>query len=112
MVMDEIGCKAYDTVKIRVFKGPTFYVPTAFTPNGDEINDIFRPTAIGISSLDYFRVYNRYGEMVYETHDLNKGWDGTYKGVKQNIGNYVWTIKGIDRRGELKVMKGFVVLIR
>jgi gliding motility-associated-like protein len=112
MVKDEIGCIGYDTVNIRVFNGPTFYVPTAFTPNGDGLNDIFRPTPIGIYKLEYFRVYNRYGELVYETHDLNKGWDGNYKGIKQNIGNYVWAVKGIDRRGEMRVMKGNVVLIR
>ena len=92
MVMDEIGCTDYDTVYIRVFKGPTFYVPTAFTPNGDGLNDIFRPTAVGIASMDYFRVYDRYGVMVYETNYMTKGWDGKYKGVNQNIGNYVWTI--------------------
>jgi gliding motility-associated-like protein len=112
MVTDEIGCFDLDTVKLRVLKGPTFYVPTAFTPNGDGLNDIFRPTSVGILELDYFRVFNRYGELVFETHDIGKGWDGNYKGVKQNIGNYVWTIKGTDRTKKLKTMKGNVVLIR
>ncbi|MEP7166242.1 MAG: T9SS type B sorting domain-containing protein, partial [Ferruginibacter sp.] len=112
MVIDEIGCKDYDTVNIRVFNGPTFYVPTAFTPNGDGLNDIFRPTSVGISSLEYFRVYNRYGELLYETSEITKGWDGRYKGVNQNIGTYVWAIRGVDRKGELKTMKGYVVLIR
>jgi len=112
MVKDEIGCTDLDTVNIRVFKGPTFYVPTAFTPNGDGTNDIFRPTAVGIASMEYFRVFNRYGELVYETQDITKGWDGTYKGQKQPIDNYVWTIKGVDRKGELKMMRGNVVLIR
>nr|AUN35660.1 hypothetical protein [uncultured bacterium] len=112
MVKDEIGCIALDTVKIRVLNGPTFYVPTAFTPNGDGLNDIFKPTPVGIAKLDFFRVFNRYGELVYETHDIGKGWDGTYKGIKQNIGNYVWSVSGTDRTGKLKVLKGNVVLIR
>jgi gliding motility-associated-like protein len=111
-VKDEIGCKATDTVIIKVLNGPTFYVPTAFTPNGDGLNDIFRPTSIGIANLEYFRVFNRYGELVYETHDIGKGWDGNYKGLKQPLGNYVWSIRGTDRTGKLKFMKGNVVLIR
>ncbi|HPH84004.1 MAG TPA: gliding motility-associated C-terminal domain-containing protein [Ferruginibacter sp.] len=111
-VKDEIGCKDMDTVIIKVLNGPTFYVPTAFTPNGDGLNDIFRPTSIGIASLEYFRVFNRYGELVYETHDIGKGWDGNYKGLKQPLGNYVWSIRGTDRTGKLKFMKGNVVLIR
>ncbi|MBS1733856.1 MAG: gliding motility-associated C-terminal domain-containing protein, partial [Bacteroidetes bacterium] len=111
-VTNEIGCIDKDTVTLRVLNGPTFYVPTAFSPNGDGLNDIFRPTAVGISSLDYFRVFNRYGELVFETSDLNKGWDGTYKGQKQPIDNYVWMIQGTDRRGELKTLRGNVVLVR
>ncbi|MBS1742396.1 MAG: gliding motility-associated C-terminal domain-containing protein, partial [Bacteroidetes bacterium] len=112
MVMDDIGCFDLDTVKLRVLEGPTFYVPSAFTPNGDGLNDIFRPTAVGIAKLEYFSIFNRWGELVYETHDINQGWDGIYKGVKQPIGNYVWKLKGTDRKGVLKVMKGNVVLIR
>ena len=112
MVMDEIGCIDLDTVKLRVLKGPTFYVPTAFTPNGDGLNDTFGPTAVGIQSLDFFRIFNRFGELVFETNDLRKAWDGTYKGVKQPIDNYVWVVKGIDREGILKSLKGNVVLIR
>ena len=57
-------------------------------------------------------IFNRFGELVYESHDLNKGWDGTYKGIPQPIDNYVWHIRGIDRKGELKILKGNVVLIR
>ncbi|MEO6669725.1 MAG: T9SS type B sorting domain-containing protein [Ferruginibacter sp.] len=112
LVKDDIGCFDLDTVMIRVLKGPTFYVPSAFTPNGDGLNDVFKPTPIGIASLEFFRVYNRYGELVYETHDIGKGWDGTYRGVRQNMGNYVWSLKGTDRLGDAKVMRGNVVLIR
>ncbi len=112
IVRDEAGCKGFDTVNIKVFKGPAIHVPTAFTPNGDGLNDIFRPTAVGIQRLDYFRVFNRYGELLYETHDISRGWDGLYKGLKQNINNYVWTLKAVDRKGKTWEMKGNVVLIR
>ncbi len=112
MVKDKIGCTAFDTLNLRVLNGPTFYVPTAFTPNSDGLNDIFRPSVVGISSLDYFRVYNRYGELVYETSEIGKGWDGVYRGIKQNTGNYVWWVKGTDRKGQEKLLRGNVVLIR
>ncbi len=111
-VTDNLGCVATDTVHLRVLNGPTFYVPSAFTPNGDGLNDVFRPTPVGIQKLDYFRVFNRYGELVFETSEIGKGWNGIYKGVQQNGGNYVWAVKGIDRTGRERMMKGNVVLIR
>lgn len=111
-VTDAAGCRASDTINLRVLRGPTFYIPTAFTPNGDGLNDIFRPTYAGIASLDFFRVFNRYGELVFETADTGHGWDGTYKGKPQEYGTYVWTIKGTDRKTNIKSMKGNVVLIR
>ncbi|RYZ46530.1 MAG: gliding motility-associated C-terminal domain-containing protein, partial [Sphingobacteriales bacterium] len=111
-VTNDAGCSAVDTINIKVLKGPGIYVPTAFTPNGDGLNDVFRPTAVGISKLEYFRVFNRYGELVFETSEINKGWDGTHKGVKQNIGNYIWTLKGTDRYNREQVMNGYVVLVR
>ena len=112
VVKDEIGCSDVDTVKLRAFNGPTFYIPSAFTPNGDGLNDEYFPTPVGIRSLEYFRVFNRFGELVFETSDIGKGWDGTFRGKPQQIGNYVWSLKGTDRLGQLKMMKGNVVLIR
>jgi gliding motility-associated-like protein len=111
MVQNEFGCRDTDIVHIRVLAGPAIYVPTAFTPNGDGLNDVFRPIPVGIVSLDFFRVFNRYGELVYETRELNKGWDGSFKGLKQNTGNFVWQVKGTDRTGKVIVLKGNVVLI-
>lgn len=111
-VTDNLGCVDADTVRLRVLNGPTFYVPSAFTPNGDGLNDIFRPTPVGIQKLDYFRVYNRYGELVYETSEIGKGWNGIYKGIQQNGGNYVWAVKGVDRTGRERLLKGNVILIR
>lgn len=111
-VKDDAGCVAQDSVFLRVLDGPGFYVPTAFTPNSDGMNDIFRPFGVGIERLDYFRVFNRYGQLMFETHEINKGWDGTFKGVKQSAGNYVWMLQAVDRKGKLRVMKGSALLIR
>lgn len=111
-VTNDIGCSASDTVHLRVINGPTFYVPNAFTPNNDGQNDIFRATPVGIRKLDFFRVYNRYGELVFETNVIGRGWNGEYKGKAQPIGNYVWYLKGTDRLGSMRQMKGNVLLLR
>ena len=122
MVQDEIGCSDFDTVVIYVRLGDDFYVPNAFTPNGDGLNDYFSPVPLGgIAELEYFRVFNRWGQQVFEMASSNgfaytnlssRGWDGRYLGRPQDPGNYVWELKGKNRRGESKFLKGNVILIR
>ena len=109
---DAVGCTDDDTIFIKVYEGPTYYLPNAFSPNGDGLNDIFFPTPVGIRSTDYFRVFDRYGELMYETRQWLQGWDGTLKGKKASSGTYVWMIKGIDRNGAVVEMKGTVILLR
>jgi gliding motility-associated-like protein len=111
-ITDAIGCTDDDTVFIKVYEGPTYYLPNAFTPNGDTRNDIFFPTPVGIRSTDYFRVFDRYGKLMYETRQWMQGWDGTLKGKPSASGTYVWMIKGIDRNGAVVEMKGTVILLR
>lgn len=107
------GCIGYDTLKVKVFKvPPSFYVPTAFSPNGDGLNEVLRPIALGMKSVKYFRVYNRAGQVLFHTTERNKGWDGTYKGNPQDPGTYVWTAEGITYKGESIVRKGTAVLVR
>jgi gliding motility-associated-like protein len=110
-VSDNNGCTDKDTVIIRVLQGPTFYIPNAFTPNGDGLNDNFKPTYVGIAKLDYFRVYDRYGVLIFETSDIGKAWNGFYRSTKQNTGNFVYIVKGIDKNGKEKVLRGNVLLI-
>ncbi|MBK8711689.1 MAG: gliding motility-associated C-terminal domain-containing protein [Niastella sp.] len=111
-VKDIAGCEGWDTVFIKVYAGPTYYVPNAFSPNGDGRNDIFRPIPSGITSTEYFRVFNRLGELVFETNEWLKGWDGFYLGRKQPVGTYVWVIKGKDKNGKIVQQKGTVVLLQ
>ena len=111
-VTDFAGCIGYDTIKITVYDGPNFYLPNAFSPNGDGNNDIFRPIPVGISTIEYFRIFNRYGEPVYQTNQWMAGWNGTFKGKLMATGTYVWMIKGKDRKGIVVQQKGTVVLIR
>ncbi|MBK8774023.1 MAG: gliding motility-associated C-terminal domain-containing protein [Chitinophagaceae bacterium] len=110
-VMDIAGCKGWDTVFIKVYAGPTYYVPTAFSPNGDGRNDIFRPIPSGIVKTNWFRVYNRFGNLLFETKEWLKGWDGRYRGRKQPIGAYVWMIQGVDNKGKIIEKKGTVILV-
>lgn len=111
-VTDAIGCTDDDDVFVKAYEGPTYYLPNAFSPNSDGLNDIFRPTPVGIRSTDYFRIFNRYGALMYETRQWMQGWDGTLKGKPAAAGTYVWMIKGIDKNGAVVEMKGTVILIR
>lgn len=114
-VTDDVsGCNETTSIKVTVFKtGPDIFVPSAFTPNNDNINDIFRPITVGITQLNYFRVYNRYGQLVYESGaSESPGWDGTFKGREQPVGVYVWTTSGVSYTGLTITKKGTVALIR
>ena len=111
-VTDIAGCIGYDTVFVQVYVGPNYYVPNAFSPNGDGLNDIFRAVPVGIAKTDWFRVFNRYGQLVFETNEWLKGWDGKFQGRAQPMGVYVWIIKGVDKGGRVVEMKGTVMLVQ
>lgn len=112
-VSDLGGCYGEDDIKVRVYKGkPDILVPSAFTPNADGTNDIFKPITIGITQLQYFRIYNRWGQLLYSTSEQGMGWDGSYQGLKQVSGTYVYMVQGTDFAGKTVFRKGTVVLIR
>ncbi len=112
-VTDSIGCGDEATVLVKIFKtNPRIFVPTAFTPNGDGRNEFAAAIAVGISKLDYFRIFNRWGQLVFETTVNGKGWDGRIGGVLQGSGTYVWIVRGTDYLGKVVFDKGTVTLIR
>lgn len=112
-VSNDQGCFDLDTIRVRVFKiDPDILVPTAFSPNRDGNNEIFKPIPIGIRSLDFFRVYNRWGQLIYTTGQIGAGWDGTYGGAEQGPGTYVWYVAGTNYLGNKIEKKGTVILIR
>ena len=88
------------------------YVPAAFTPNGDGLNEVFKPKLNCYASVFHCRIYDRWGRQIFETSDLNKGWDGTYTGNKIQQGTYVYYIDYKTVRGITKTARGTVVLIR
>lgn len=107
------GCKAVDSINVWLFNvTEDIYVPTAFTPNGDGRNDVLRPILMGIMRLNSFKVFNRFGEMVFETSENGVGWDGVYKGKAQDPATFVWMVEGLTYKGVLRKKKGYAVLIR
>ncbi len=107
------GCSGTDTIDITVYKVEAgLYVPNAFTPNGDNLNDVFRPVQLGMKYLHYFKIYNRFGQLVFSTTLLNAGWDGKVNGKPQNPDIYVWIAEGIDYENKQIFKKGTVALIR
>jgi gliding motility-associated-like protein len=107
------GCFAEDKITIKVFKtAPDIFVPTAFTPNNDFKNDVLRAVPVGIKQFLYFRMYNRWGQMIFQTTDAQKGWDGNINGLLQTSGTYIFTTEGIDYTGKIIFRKGTTVLIR
>ncbi|BAV08017.1 internalin [Filimonas lacunae] len=114
-VSTDAGCLTVDTQQVRIFKGADIYVPKAFTPNGDGINDKLFPIPVGVPQLTYFRVFNRWGVILYQINHMpsvGEGWDGTYKGKEQPFDSYTWVAEGIDVDGKTVRLSGNSVLIR
>lgn len=108
------GCLAYDTVRINVVPKYVVFVPNVFTPNGDGANDYFEVFGNKEAWKQFnVEVFNRLGEKVYESNDMNFKWDGTFKGVLQNPAVFVYLVKVvyIDNYSE-KLFKGSVTLLR
>ena len=107
------GCTATDDIVVRIFKtGPSIFVPNGFTPNGDGLNDLIRPTLAGMQRMNFFRIYNRYGQLVYETNRIGAGWDGRIKGNLQASNAYVYQCQAVDYAGQTVTVKGSFVLVR
>lgn len=112
-VTDTYGCSDVFSSGIRLLTSCYIAVPNAFTPNGDQINDYLYPLNAYKADDLLFRVYNRYGQKVFETTDWQKKWDGTFKGEPQSSGVYTWTLEYTHRdTGEHFSDKGSTTLIR
>jgi len=115
IVTDEYGCTAMDSVTIFIGDYFTFYIPNTFTPNGDSKNDEFKPNFTNIEEGSYkFLIFDRWGNLIFETENSNKGWDG-----KANDGNelvqidtYIWKATFKDNENAKHIYSGNVNLIR
>lgn len=106
------GCLTVDTQVVKLNKNITIFVPNAFTPNNDGLNDNLKPFMIGIKELRYFRVFNRWGQLVFETQDPKKGWDGKQKGAPVQTHTLVWALEALGADNNIYKAKGSTVLIR
>ncbi len=111
-VKDFNNCIGTDSITIRRKNCIYIGIPNAFTPDGNSLNDIFKPTIFQAVQSFSFIVFNRYGQKVFETHEYGQGWDGTLKGKAQPAGSYVYNIRYTNIFGVETVENGSVLLIR
>ncbi len=114
-VTDDIGCTGMDSVYVGVHMCCQIYFPDAFSPNGDGKNDIFRIISGGRHTIKSFIVLNRYGQRVFVTTNPSEGWDGTFKGIPQDIGTYYYFIRYVcnDDNADNEIeQKGSIILVR
>lgn len=111
-VTTDMGCVATDTLNLKVAKGPEIYAPTAFTPNGDGKNDRYRIFPVGITDLMTFKIFSRWGKILYSSLNTSEGWDGTVNGIQQPAGTYIWMAIGKTFDGKILKRQGTLILIR
>ncbi len=107
-----IGCVSLDSMLLSVIYNPIVEFPNAFSPNGDGLNDEFMVIVRGPVNVEAFRIFNRWGELVFESLNADAGWDGTYKGQAQDVGAYVYYFLGRDPDGVLIERRGTLHLLR
>lgn len=110
--IDSNGCAASDTVNIDVDYRDQVFIPTAFSPNNDGKNDIFRIGSVSFQKLLEFRIFNRWGQQVFSTTDLKQGWNGEVKGAVQEMGVYHYLIRIAYPDGRVETYKGDVTLVK
>lgn len=112
------GCRASDTTRVIIYcDNSMVFIPNSFTPNGDGKNDVFYPRGQGLKVIKTFRIYNRWGELLFEKDNFNLndeqyGWDGSYKGDIPKPDVYVYLIEAVCYTGDDVFIKGDVTIIR
>lgn len=110
-VANSNGCSDTASVTITILKGGTVAIPNAFSPNGDGVNDVFRIAGRNVVSISLV-IYNRWGQEVFTSADMNTGWDGRYHDADAEIGTYVYWIEVEYESGKTEIKKGNVILLR
>ncbi len=112
LAVSDAGCRDSTRKAITVLKECGVIMPTAFTPNNDGLNDRLKPFLAGVQGLRRFTIYNRLGQVVFNTTSEGMGWDGTFRGVPLDPAVFVWTIEYFSNSGKAQIQKGTVTLIR
>ena len=108
---DYLGCKDSTTRFINIEEEYYIYVPNTFTPDGNRVNNEFQVTSVGIQELS-IAIFNRWGEIVYSSDDINFRWNGTYKDLLAKEGTYTYTIKYVSNSNRHDTIIGHVNLLR
>ncbi len=113
-VIDDNGCQSSIEQMIVVDNAneTCIAVPDVFSPNGDGLNDVFKPAVFNVAEVTYFKIYNRWGTLIFESNNVNDGWDGTYHGKEQGIGVYLYQLSGRTNSGKELSINGNVVLVK
>ena len=110
-VTNQYGCSDSADVLIMVEYVEEIGVASAFSPNGDGFNDVLYVQGAGIKNME-FKIYNRYGQVVFESNDQEFGWDGTFQGKEENTGVFVYYVVYDNSTSEGNILEGNVTLIR
>jgi gliding motility-associated-like protein len=117
-MVSSAGCVTIDSITVRVANqvdpdAPCdFFIPNVFSPNGDGRNDTYFPFTINIKEIRFFRIFNRWGELVFETKAFGEGWNGMYKGKLQPTDVFVWTAEAVCNDGTVIRKSGNVLLLK
>jgi gliding motility-associated-like protein len=114
LITSSTSCKSTDSVTV-LWEQSAFYLPNAFSPNGDGLNDEFKAVQkYDFVNTYHMQIYNRWGEMIFETSDINRGWDGTFEGKPSPQGSYVYKIiyTAWPNKNEQQLETGVVTLVR
>jgi gliding motility-associated-like protein len=109
---NDYGCADTAYARVRIDNNLPDMLPNAFSPNGDGLNDVFRIEGATYQQLNFFKVFNRFGHLVFYTTDIAKGWEGTYQDQPCEVGTYYYQVELVYPDGKLKRVKGDVVLLR
>jgi len=110
-VIDQFGCVDTTSITVEITPDIRFFIPDAFTPNNNGLNEFFMPVMDGVTQY-HFMIFDRWGQLIFETNDQTAGWDGTYKKRKCQQDVYVYRIELTDIQGNNKKYVGHVTLLR
>ena len=112
-ITDTNGCNSSDSITVIVDETISVYLPNSFTPDGDGLNDVFPPHGINITSNEYlFMIFNRWGELLFESKEPLEAWDGKYRGKLVPNDVYIWKLEYVDDNGDLQNQIGNVTIVR
>ena len=116
-IVSEEGCETTDTLLVKIVNTNAklksdIYVPKAWSPSINGHNDLLVPLCVNIKQIIYFRIFNRWGQLVFETNQINQGWNGIFKGKPQVSDVYTWTLEALGEDDKHYRLNGASLLLR